>query len=278
MPSRVPSRRDDIEIYYEESGRGDPLLLIGGLTSSHLAWQLMVPELALEYRVITPDNRGSGRTVVRDDDGVRSTESFALDLLAFIDELALDRIHLMGVSMGGMIVQEFALRHPERLASLTIGCSTCGGERAISAPKEVIEALFLGAGEDSTADRATAAIDIQIHPESRAKRARNVEFHVDTKHTYPHSSEELLRRAAGIARHDTFERLAGLSVPTLVLTGSHDRLIPNENSALIAKQIPNAKLVEIGDAGHIFFVEQPEQTNRVLLDFLSEHPLTAAST
>lgn len=271
MPSIEPTRRNGIEIYYEDSGAGDPLVLIGGLTSSHLVWGLVVPELALHYRVITPDNRGSGRTVVHTDDGERTTECFASDLLALLDELQLERIHLMGVSMGGMIVQEFALRHPDRVASLIIGCSTAGGTHVISPPQEIIQTLFQGAAEGAAEDSAKAAIEILVHPDSLTQRSERVKFYEETKVAYPHSSEELLRRATGVAKHDTFDRLSGLAVPSLVVTGSHDQLVPKENSALIAGQIPDAELVEIGEAGHLFFAEQPEETSRVVLEFLSRH-------
>jgi pimeloyl-ACP methyl ester carboxylesterase len=176
----------------------------------------------------------------------------------------------MGASMGGMIVQEFALRHPERVASLIVGCSTAGGRHVISPPQEVIQTLFQGAGEGAPEDSANAAIEILVHPESLTRRSQRVKFYAETKRTHPHSGEELMRRATGVAKHDTFDRLSGLSVPTLVLTGSHDRLVPKENSALIAGQIPDAKLVEINEAGHLFFVEQPEETTRAIREFLSQ--------
>ena len=119
MPSVKVDNAGSIEIYYEDHGEdhgedrgeGGPLVLVGGITSTADVWGLMVPSLAERHRVVTADNRGSGRTRVAEDDGERTPERFAGDLLALIDALELDTIHLVGASMGGMIVQEFALRH-----------------------------------------------------------------------------------------------------------------------------------------------------------------------
>jgi alpha-beta hydrolase superfamily lysophospholipase len=95
-----------IRIYYEEEGSGPPVVLVGGLTSTVETWGLQRPALAEFYRVIMPDNRGSGRTRVPDDEGHRSIDGFAADLLALLDGLELSRVHLVGASMGGLIVQD----------------------------------------------------------------------------------------------------------------------------------------------------------------------------
>jgi 3-oxoadipate enol-lactonase len=262
-----------IEIHFEEKGAGEPLILIGGLTSTLEAWGLMVPELSAHYRVITPDNRGSGSTRLAIDDAVRSPERFAGDVLALADGLGLDRFHLMGVSMGGMIVQEFAVAHPERLASLTIGCSHFGGQGVVSPTDAVLRAMLGGSADGASDEAKDAAMAIQIHPETPEKRADRLAYFVGTKKAQPHSREELLNRVRGIGQFDVYDRLPELRVPTLVLTGSHDQLVPKENSSLIAGRISNASLIEISDAGHIFFAEQPQTTNAALLDFVAQHSI-----
>jgi len=263
----------EINIHYEESGSGDPLVLVGGLTSTLEAWGLMLSELSARCRVIRPDNRGSGSTRLATDDGVRTPERFAGDILALADGLGLERFHLMGVSMGGMIVQEFALAHPERLASLTVGCSHAGGKTAVSPTDVVLQAMLAGSGEGASEEAKQAAMAIQIHPDTPEKRADRLAYFVQTKIDHPHSAEELMNRVRGIAEYDVYDRLPDLDVATLVLTGSHDQLVPKENSSLIAKQIPDARLVEIAEAGHIFFAEQPAATNAALLEFVAQHPV-----
>ena len=107
-----------------------PVVLIGGLSSTVETWGRLAELLAQRYRVIRPDNRGSGRTRIDPDDGDRSMPAFAGDVRGLLDALGLDRVHLVGASMGGMIVQQFAVTWPERLLSLTIACSHCGGAAA----------------------------------------------------------------------------------------------------------------------------------------------------
>ncbi|HME71918.1 MAG TPA: alpha/beta fold hydrolase [Myxococcota bacterium] len=98
-----------------------------------------------------------------------------------------------------------------------------------------------------------------------------MKFYVEAKRAFPHAAEEIARRVRGIASFDVFDALPRLSVPTLLLTGSHDRLVPPENSHRLAGRIPGAELGVIEGGGHVFFIEQPEAANRALLDFFAKH-------
>jgi pimeloyl-ACP methyl ester carboxylesterase len=218
--------------------------------------------------VVTPDNRGTGRTRSANDDGIRTPARFADDVLALIDGLGLAKVDLAGASMGGMIVQEFALRYPERLRSLSILCSTFGGEKAISPSPEVLGAMLNGSKADATEEERRASLATQMHPETPAKRGDRLAFIEATRKAHPHSAEELLKRAQGIASFGSYDRLESLDVPTLVMAGTDDVLIPTENSRLLAGRIRGSKLVLIEDAGHIFFVEQPDAASAALLGFI----------
>jgi pimeloyl-ACP methyl ester carboxylesterase len=276
MPTIQGNNNGPIEINYLEHGSGDPIVLIGGITSVLQVWDLMIPQLKAGYRVITPDNRGSGSTVVPDDDGDRSATRFAGDVLELLDGLDLARVHLVGASMGGMVVQEFALAHPERLASLSICCSNVGGSRTVLAAPEVIASLFGGAAEASEANDPEArrrTLMNLVHPDSVAKCPENLDFYLDLREEHPHSPEEMGRRAKGVSALDTYDGLKTLDVPTLVMTGSDDLLVPKENSQIIHQAIPNSELVEIDESGHIFFVERPEASSDALLDFIGKHPI-----
>jgi pimeloyl-ACP methyl ester carboxylesterase len=213
-----------MDIFYQDFGNGVPVVLIGGLTSSHEVYQPQVDALSAQYRVLTPDNRGSGQTRIVDDDGNRAIDRMATDLLCFLDALELDRVHLMGTSMGGMIVQEFAVTHPDRLRSLTIGCSHGGTPTG------------------------------------------NFNFYARTKELRPHSGEEVGRRLEAIINYDVWDRLPALRVPTLILTGDGDNIVPPENSQRLAKRIADSHLKVFDKAGHIFWIEQAEATNRALLE------------
>src|SRR5277367_174151 len=130
----------DVKLYYEVHGSGEPLLMIMGLGSSSATWSPeLVEELSTHFRTIIYDNRGTGRS---DKPAIKySLEMFARDAIAILDALKIERAHVFGVSMGGMIAQELALQHSSRLQTLTLGCTTCGGKHAVPPPPESLKIL-----------------------------------------------------------------------------------------------------------------------------------------
>lgn len=269
MPTLSADSGGKIEIHYETEGQGPPVVLVGGLTSTVEIWERLLPRLATRYRVIRPDNRGSGRTRVLNDGGDRSIPRFAADLAALFDGLGLEKAHLVGASMGGMIVQQFAVEHMDRLSSLTIACSHSGGPDVIPAAPEVLEKLGRGSTPGGSEADRRAGLEIVFHPESFEQRKEAVEFYSNTKLAFPHSPEELARRAAGIAAFDVSKQVGSISVPTLIMTGSDDVLVPPENSHRLAERIPDSELVLVDEAGHVFFVEHSDVTVGVLMEFLA---------
>jgi len=143
----------------------------------------------------------------------------------------------------------------------------------VSASQEVLRAMVEGSAAEADPAARRRSEEVLIHPETREKRPERLAFYLETKERHPHSAEELARRAAGIARFDVRDALPSLRVPTLVMAGTHDALIPSENARRIAERIPGAELVLVPDGGHIFFVEQAEAFDRHLLDFWRRHPL-----
>lgn len=262
MPYLESRRAGESRIYYTEEGEGQTVILIGGLSSTVETWGRLAELLAEHYRVIRPDNRGSGRTTVSPDSGDRSIETFAADVLRLLDGLGLEKVHLVGASMGGMIVQQFAVTHPERLASLTVACSHCGGEAAVSAPDEVVQKL-LGAAE-GTAEALRRSLEAVAHPDSFAERPEVLEYYQWTKQEWPHPPPEIQRRMEAISAFDVADAIRRIEVPTLVITGAKDVLVPVENSRRIAERIPGARLALVEGGGHIFFLEQPEAVVREL--------------
>jgi len=122
-------RSNGINLYYEEHGSGDPLLLIMGFTVSSVGWHWNIPTFAQEFRTIVFDNRGGGQSDKPDEPYTMTM--FADDTAGVLDNLGIDQAHVFGISMGGMIAQEFALRHPQRVKTLVLGCTNCGGPRTL---------------------------------------------------------------------------------------------------------------------------------------------------
>jgi pimeloyl-ACP methyl ester carboxylesterase len=260
-----------LDVYFEEEGTGDPVVLIGGFSSTIELWWAQRPRLAHEFRVILPDNRGSGRTRIPHDDGWRGMERFAGDVRGLLDALGLERVHLVGASMGGMIVQQFAVESPERLRSLSILCSRCGGADSIPAAAGVGERMERGAAAEASDAERRAGFEVMFHRSTFREAPEVIERMLAQRRSHPHTAAELARRGQAIAGWDVSDVLRHVAVPTLVMTGDADELVPPGNSDLIARLIPGAELVRVADAGHCFFQEKAAATNAALLDFLRRH-------
>lgn len=255
---------DGVKIFWEEAGVGDPLLLIMGLGYSHDMWNRTLPVVSERYRTIIFDNRGVGRSDVPP--GPYPIPAMAADAAAVMDSAGVERAHVFGISMGGMIAQEFALRYPDRVRSLILGCTTHGGAEAVAADAEVITTL-MARGMMSAEDGIRAMIPFIYDPAtSRQRIEEDLEIRA---RTFP-TAEGYFAQIQGVMAFNSRSRLSQLKVPTLVIHGESDRLIPPENGRLIARLIDGAKLVMIPGASHIFPTDQPEISHEAILGFLAE--------
>lgn len=257
----------DCTIYYESHGEGGPLLLIRGLGSNADHWYAQVPELSRHYRVITFDNRGIGRS--GDPGGAFTVVDMAEDAVGLLDALRIDSAHILGLSMGGMIAQEMALRHPQRVKGLVLVVTHCGGEHQVKAGDDVMATLQRLTVDDSLDARAKAAA-VFFAPRTLADRADVVQEYATVSMKHPAGVEILQRQMTAVQTHAAFGRLDRIEAPTLVLTGADDVLIPPENSTILADRIPGAECRIIDGGGHQILIEQPEACNRAIIGFLKK--------
>jgi 3-oxoadipate enol-lactonase len=259
----VPFAEDKgVSIYWDEQGQGPPVLLIMGLGWTSAMWHRTRPILADHYRTVALDNRGVGRSDVPP--GPYSIALMASDAAAVLDTAGIERAHIFGVSMGGMIAQEFALQYPERVHSLILGCTAAGGPHSVQADSEVLQALFpRGLSPDEFAESMNPFIYYSSTPRERIE-----EDMVLRRKWYPTDSG-FMAQLQGIMGWEAYSRLPQIAARTLVVHGDSDRLIPPANGDQIAKRIPGAKLVLIPNASHIFSTDQPAATHRKVLEFLS---------
>lgn len=261
-------KANGINIYYEVHGRGEPLLMIQGLSNHSGHWTTLLPPFAREYRVIIFDNRGTGRT--DKPETPYTMEMMAADAKGVLDAVGVEKANVLGVSLGGMIAQEFALDYPERVINLILGCTSCGGTHAIPPTPE--STAFLINPERAKLSLEQRARDtapflwtqqyIDEHPEA-------VDTYVAITTKYPTPLHGLAGQMQAATGRDTFDRLPKIKAPTLVIAGDADRLIPFENSKVLASRITGAELVIIPNAGHAF-TQAPEATTAIL-DFLKRH-------
>ncbi len=252
------------KIFWTEQGAGETLLLISGLGAPHRSWRRIAPLLAKKFRVITFDNRGTGETEFSTDEPF-TIPLMASDAKAILNAAGVESAHVLGMSMGGMIAQEFALNYPETVRSLILTVTHCGGFEAVSATREVLFALQ-GGGATTPEDAFWLMSPFIYDKETPRERLEEDLNSREGQFTKPENFMRQLR--AIITWQGTHQRLSNIKTPTLVLHGKNDQLIPCENSKIIADQIPNSKLVELENASHIFTTDQTEKSAEAILEFL----------
>ena len=175
----------------------------------------------------------------------------------------------MGGSYGGTIALSFAVQHPQRLKSLIVACSHFGGEDKVASAPGVRETRARGGAPEATEAERRAALETIFHPETIDERPEVVDFYDGFKRRFPISKEEIARRNKGMAEFDVSEEIGTLRVPTLVISGEADVLVPTENSRRMAGRIPGAELVVVENTGHHFYSERPEASAAAILAFLA---------
>ena len=262
-----------MNLHYDVTGKGDPLLMIMGLGASSAVWDPeLITELGRTLRVITFDNRGTGQS--DKPDAPYSIEMFADDAAGLLGKLDVPRAHIFGVSMGGMIAQEFALRHPSHTATLTLGCTTAGGTHSIPPPPESLKILTAPREGVSPEDVIRRGWPLGYAQKYIAENRAKLEAAIPRLLKYPTPPFAFQRQLEGTYTLKTFDRLPQIKAPTLVITGAEDVLIPAKNSEIIASRIPGAKLHLIKDAGHAFMVNRDEFL-KTFVPFVKSHPMAA---
>jgi len=249
-------------IYWDEQGSGEPLLLIKGLSYPSYMWHRSRPFLAQSFRTIALDNRGIGQSDVPP--GVYPIAQMASDAAAVLDAARVPSAHVYGVSMGGMITQEFALQYPQRVRSLILGCTNAGGPHIVRAEPHVLEILTR---QGMTPEQATEAMIPFIY-DAATPRARIDEDMAIRMKWYP-TPQGYLGQLQGILQWEAYSRIAQITAPTLIIHGETDQLIPVANAHLLAERIAGAKLALIPRASHIFETDQPGVAIRLITEFLA---------
>lgn len=246
-------------LHVEREGTGEPLLWITGFAISSEIFSPVIQTYAADFDCIRYDNRGAGRSPAPW--RVTSIPELAGDAVRLLDVLGLDSAHIYGLSMGGMVAQEVAIRFPDRVRGLVLGCTSHGGPRAVLPSPRVAAALTSrGAPAELRAQlvgRALFSEDFRRREPARARR------YLGLLGQHPTSARGLVSHLTASTYHDTRARLHRIVAPTLVLHGALDTLTPVANARLLADAIPDATLAVLPGAGHGYLLEQPEESHRV---------------
>ncbi len=238
----------DVDLFYEERGSGPALLYVGGTGSDlrNAPSPLRMPFFT-GFRGVAFDHRGLGQSVPRSPNAQPTMADFAHDAIALVDHLGIDTFSLVGVSFGGMVAQEIALCAPERVEKLVLMCTSSGGAGGSSGPLHEIYRH-----EPQIRDRELAALI-----DSRAGTDPDVDAFlalIASNRPPLIVTEGLLRQLDARAHHDTWDRLANLTMPTLIAAGRFDPLAPLVNAEALHRAIPGS-ILHTYDGGHPFFYQ-----------------------
>jgi len=259
-----------VGLHYEVSGTGSPALLISGLGGHTGFWNRQTPILSVFYQVVRFDNRGSGRSDAPT--GPYSVKEMASEAVQLLDALDITSAHIVGSSMGGMIAQEVAIQYPDKALSLTLIASQCGGTHAFGAQPEHASALKdLATLDMSPQERARGWAPYTLSAGFRAGNPGLVQEYVRMSATHPPTTAALRAQWSALMCYDSWDRLALITAPTLILQGEEDILVPPENADVLGVRIPDARVVHIPGAGHSLAFEAAETVNALLLEFFREH-------
>ena len=242
------------KIYYEVHGQGDPLVLIMGLRRNLEWWYRQIPALSEHFQVIAFDNRGAGRS----DKPVMeySIRLFADDTAGLMDALDISKARILGISMGGYIAQELALNYPTKVKSLVLGCTGCGGDRAVIMSPERLDKFTANKGLNPE-EILRKDMDIYFSDDYISQQTEMIEEFVGISMRYYQPVDAFFRQFDACLRHDTGDRLHRISVPSLVMTGDDDPLVPPQNSDILKSLIPGAELSVLMAAVTAFSLKRP---------------------
>jgi pimeloyl-ACP methyl ester carboxylesterase len=271
------TKAGDVELYYEQHGEGEPLVLIMGLAADSQAWMFQLPDFAKRYRTVVFDNRGVGRS--SKPRGPYSIAAMADDTARLMDALDMPRAHVVGVSMGGMIAPELPLRHRDRVRGLVLACTYAAVDGEITNTHDTSVTELGGAiGADGALQIDAANLDPMMFFQQILPRVFNADYLQRELPTliqlfggalqWGFDMEAILAQAQAAMCHDCTARLSEIASPTLVITGDSDLLIPPRNSELLASKIPRARLIKVPGGSHAFNFETPDVFNRHVLEFL----------
>ncbi len=266
---------DGVGLSVHINGDGDPLLLIPGLGASRSAFTPILADLARAHRVITFDPRGIGES---EGAGNTTLTAMALDVVAVLDAVEVAAAAVFGASMGGLVAQHVVVDHPARVADLMLAATSPGGDAGVD-PKPEDQAALMGKGAHTPEDAYRIACTVLYSPQFQRAHPEFIEAQIRERALHPVRPRVFSGQYKAMWEpDDSFERLASVAVPALVMHGTDDVVIPFENARILARRIPGAQLRPFEGSGHLFFHERPAETARVVTEHLRHAGTGAAQT
>lgn len=265
------ARIKNFDLFYESNGAGEPLVLIPGFASGAWSWFKQTEELSKDFRVVTFDPRGIGKSTSPNirGRGNFSLEVFAEDVLGLLDALEIEKAHVVGASFGGFVAQEFALKFPERLNKLVLVCTTAGGANHVRPSIEVLRS-FTPDANLTRGERIRRFLRPAFTEEFNVNRADEVEKVCRMREESDVSETTYFDQLETAFNFDLENKIRSIKAETLVLTGDKDLIVPMLNSLNLSNLIPNATLKIVKNGSHLFFIERTDEFNQIVSEFLKK--------
>ena len=268
------ARNGGTDIHWEASGEGPAVLLIAGQGMTASAWWSTIPILECFFRVIAFDHRDTGRS--SRSSFPYSVAQLAHDAVAVLDAAGERRAHVYGVSLGSLVAQEVALRHPDRVGAVVLGASSAGGFAAYKPQASSPAQTFLmRAGAMGPEEVLWAAVPYTYAERTRREQGGRIATDIAHRLSSPPEPLAFIHQGAAVAAHDAYERLNQVPAPTLVVHGEQDIFIPPANAVVLAERIPGAQLRLWPDAAHMYMIDQPRADEEIAA-FLTRHAVAVA--
>ena len=260
-----------IKLYYEVHGEGFPLVMIMGLGADSNWWPpRIIEELSEDYKVVVFDNRGAGRS--DKPDNRYTIDLMADDVLGLLDYLGIRKAYVLGVSMGGMIAQSLAIRYPEIVEKLVLCVTSPGGPEAVPPTPEAMKQLLLDRSSVSVDVLAEMLIKTLLTRDYIEEHSEELKSYIMKALQYPMPAHAYMRQLEAISEFNAYDKLDKIRVPTLVISGGKDIIIPPENGRLLARKIPNSKLVVFENSGHGLILQELDRFVSIVKKFLQSDP------
>jgi 3-oxoadipate enol-lactonase len=275
MSTRSEVVRDGVRLVWEGVGEGDAVLFIHGLGYDRFGWGPAPAILADRYRIVTFDNRGVGESDAPP--GPYSTIEMAADAKAVLDDAGVERAHVVGTSLGGMIAQELALSHPERLHTLVLSATTPGGETAYPMPQRSA-GRFAAFAEDASRENLRGLVENSLSDWTVTSRPELVEEIFRYRLDHPPRLDSWLAQGEAGRTFSSLASLPSLKTPTLIIHGTDDNVVDHRNSELLARAIPGAELVLVRRTGHLGFWERPIELAETIAAFFERRATSSLTS
>ncbi|MEA2283062.1 MAG: hypothetical protein QOK21_3669 [Solirubrobacteraceae bacterium] len=269
------AKNGTVKLHWESFGEGPAVLLVAGQGMTVDGWWATTPILARSFRVIAFDNRDTGGS--SRSPWPYSVAQMADDAVAVLDAAGERRAHVYGISLGSLVAQVVALRHPDRVDALVLGASSAGGFAAYKPPPSSFAQTFLiRAGAMGPEEAAWAAVPYTYGEKTRRLHPERIATDIAHRVSSPPEPLAYMHQAAAVATHDAYERLNRMAAPTLVVHGEQDVFVPPANALVLAERIPGSQLRLWPDAGHMYTIDEPRADEEIARFLLNHSGVTPA--